>query len=147
STIKRMLGKVSDQHEPSLVTLDTLSQFLGYRHWQDFVNRSSECDGEVSQFLNKDVVMCSDLNEGDMVEITWSPARLCRMRCVGLGRFEVTMSINSKLAEGDTISCQMLAVGQPFTATNVRRGTRLEKVYVAATDGGISSIKLLPRPI
>ncbi len=41
TTLKRVWGKVSYKHAPSINTLNTLSQFAGYTNWRDFKISSS----------------------------------------------------------------------------------------------------------
>lgn len=42
STLKRIFGKVNYKSEPSLTTLNALSQFLNYDDWRDFLNKNPE---------------------------------------------------------------------------------------------------------
>ncbi|MFN8349396.1 MAG: hypothetical protein U0X91_30625 [Spirosomataceae bacterium] len=41
STLKRIFGKVNYKSEPSLTTLNALSQFIGYADWRDFKGKNS----------------------------------------------------------------------------------------------------------
>ena len=42
STLKRIFGKVNYKSEPSLTTLNALSQFLSYDDWRDFLTKNPE---------------------------------------------------------------------------------------------------------
>ncbi|WP_460935739.1 hypothetical protein [Spirosoma humi] len=42
STLKRVLGKVDYKSAPSVTTLNTLAQFLGYTDWRDFQLKTAE---------------------------------------------------------------------------------------------------------
>ncbi|MDM1296715.1 hypothetical protein HX021_20725 [Sphingobacterium sp. N143] len=42
STLKRIWGKVKYQSKPNITTLDTLSRFIGYQNWRDFVKSCRE---------------------------------------------------------------------------------------------------------
>jgi hypothetical protein len=42
STLKRIFGKVNYKSEPSLTTLNALSQFLNYDDWRDFLTQNPE---------------------------------------------------------------------------------------------------------
>jgi hypothetical protein len=42
STLKRIFGKVSYKSEPSMTTLNALSQFLDYEDWRDFLIKNPE---------------------------------------------------------------------------------------------------------
>ena len=141
STLRRLLGMMESHHDPSIATLDILSRFAGFRGWHDFIAHAGDAEAQ-SQFLNGQVLRCDQLDEGTIVEVEWPPARLCRLRCQGFGRFEVLLSLNSKLAEGDTLMVQVLSVGQPMVATDIGRGPRREKVYVAGRDTGITSLRV-----
>jgi len=144
STLRRLLGMVDSDHEPSIGTLDILSRYVGYRGWRDFIAHDEGSDAQ-SQFVNEKLIRCDQLNAGDIVELEWAPARMCRLLCLGYGRFKALLSINSKLAEGDTLCCKVVCVGQPFVATDVLRGDRLEKVYVAGSKLGVSALRLLKK--
>lgn len=141
STLRRLFGKVESAHEPSISTLDILCRFVGYRGWYDFL--AHEDIGSQSQFLNEQVLRCDQLEEGAIVELEWAPARLCRLKSLGYGRFEVRLSINSKLAEGDTLCAKIMCVGQPFIATDIMRKGRHESVYVAGREDGVSALRVL----
>lgn len=141
STLRRLFGMVETAHEPSISTLDILSRFVGYRTWQHFVARDGDSESQ-SQFLNEDVVRCDQLEVGAIVELEWAPSRRCRLKSLGYGRFEVVLSINSKLAEGDTLCCKVVCVGQPFVATDIMRGDRHERMYVAGREDGVSALRV-----
>ncbi len=141
STLRRLFGMVESAHEPSISTLDILSRFVGFRGWHDFVEHK-EKNRSQSQFLNEQVLRCDQLEDGAIVELEWPPARLCRLKSLGYGRFEVLLSINSKLAEGDMLCAKMICVGQPFIATDIVRKGRHERVYVAGRDDGISALRV-----
>ena len=142
STLRRTLGLVKSEHAPSVSTLDILSRYVGFRSWNDFLAHNGEIKAQ-SQFLNDKVIRCDQLAAGSIVELEWAPARFCRLKSLGFGRFEVVLSINAKLAEGDTLCCKIACLGQPFVATDVSRGSRLEKVYVAGQESGITSLKVI----
>lgn len=142
STLRRLFGMVESNHESSISTLDILSRFVGYRGWRDYVAHDGD-DSSQSKFLNEQVLRCDVLVAGDVVEVEWPPARLCRLKSLGGCRFEVLLSINSKLAEGDTLCVQVMCVGQPMVATNVVRGNRRESVYIAGRIDGISVLRVM----
>ena len=139
STLRRLFGMVESAHEPSISTLDILSRFVGYRSWHHFMERDGDSE---SQFLNEEVLRCDQLEAGAEVELEWAPARRCRLKSLGYGRFEVVLSINSKLAEGDTLCCKVVCRGQPFVATDIMRGDRHERMYVAGREDGVSALRV-----
>lgn len=56
STLKRFFGKVKYGSSPSVTTLNTLSQFLGFEDWRDFVSKQEpnhEVKAEVKEKANK----------------------------------------------------------------------------------------------
>lgn len=140
STLRRVLGMVESTHEPSISTLDILSRYVGYRGWRDFLAHDDV--NSQSQFVNEKLIRCDQLECGDEIELEWAPARKCRLKSLGYGRFEVLLSINSKLAEGDTLCCKVVCEGQPFVATDVMRKGSHEKVYVAGRESGISVLRV-----
>ena len=143
STLRRLLGMMESHHVPSIFTLDILSRFVGFRGWHDFLAHAGDVEAQ-SQFLNGEVLRCDQLAAGTVVEVEWPPSRMCRLKSHGFGRFEVLLSINSKLAEGDTLRVQVMCVGQPMVATDIVRGSRHETVYVAGRVSGITALRILP---
>ena len=65
STIKRMVGYVNDNHEPSNATLSVLSRYLGYRDWHAFTLRNED---PASGSLNQDIIQSDQLKTGEEVE-------------------------------------------------------------------------------
>lgn len=142
STLKRIWGYVNYPHKPSNEILSILSAYAGYRDWHHFCN--SESTTHSSDFLGKDIVKSTDLQEGVRLSIQWKPDRMCILEYQGRSEFKVIESQNSKLIEGDVFSCGVIAKGEPMICHDVRRGGELlAEGYVAGKTDGITSLRPL----
>lgn len=139
TTLKRMWGYVRDvgsHYKPSYYTMCALSKMLGFRDYEDFV--LSYNDGEVqSRTYRGETMMTSDLNAGDVVELTWSPARTLRLRYEGQGRFLVISAVNSKIHESDVVECASFTQNSPLYINRVIRAGESPMSYVAGSRSGI----------
>lgn len=144
STLKRLWQYVGDKHEPRESTLAILSQFLGYKDWNDF--HSKHTDSSDSGFLSgidieKDIECEADL------ELSWFPNRLCVIRKIDKQQVRVVKAENCKLQVGDVFCVTRLEEGCPMIATHfTRNGERLPD-YVAARKKGLASVLVLDNMI
>ena len=147
TTLKRMWGYVRDvgsAYKPSRYTMCALSRMLGFRDYEDFV--ASYNRGEVqSRTYRGETVMTSDLNPGDVMEISWSPARTVLLRYEGEGRFLVIKAVNAKIHEGDVVECVSFTQNSPLYINRVIRPSEPTMSYVAGSRSGIR-FRLLQQP-
>ena len=142
STLKRIWGYVEYPHKPSNEILSILSAYVGCRDWHDFINSDSVTDS--SDFIGIDVIKSSELIRGSQIQIRWKPDRFCVMEYQGKSEFRVIESQHSKLIEGDTFSCSVIAKGEPVICHEIsREGVLLADGYVAGKTDGIISLKLV----
>lgn len=138
STVKRIWGYVPGYATVRLSTLNILSQFVGFRDWQDFCQSLIDPDG--SSFPDGDVVAMSALQVGDCVEVTWSPGRRIVAQYLGQGRLRVVENLRSRLVVGSTFSCNGIVNGEQLTLTQVELpGADCALTYMCGKHGGVTA--------
>lgn len=140
STIKRILGYVSDRHRPSHTTLSVLARFVGCRDWAHFKQCLAENSTVTRLQPSGKLVQSSTLTPGDEVELHWEPCRQCRLKYEGYLLYRVTESANNNLAPGDTFKTQAIVEGQPIIATEVTLGSRNLMAIVLGEEQGIADV-------
>ncbi len=140
STIKRILGYVSDRHRPSHTTLSVLARFVGCRDWAHFKQCLAENSTVTRLQPSGKLVQSSTLTPGDEVELYWEPCHHCRLKYEGNLLYRVTESANSNLAPGDTFKTQAIVEGQPIIATEVTLGSRNLMAIVLGEEQGIADV-------
>ena len=144
SSLKRLWGYVKYDHNPRRHLLNSLSQYLGYNDWIDFMN--SDKISDTSGFLNENVIESDKLKPGVILEVGWAPNRVCELSYLGGGMYEVVKAENSKIIEGDKFICHIFALGEPMMcATLIRNGRLLAEGYVAAGRRGLNALKIKKR--
>lgn len=141
STLKRIWGYVKYEHHPRNEILSIIAKYVGYKDWKDFVESTDLND--TSDFLNKDVVESKSLSKGAIVHIAWAPNRECELEYIGNSCFKILSARNSKIREGDTFICHLIAKGEPLMCSEVvRDGKEIAECYVAAKIRGLHSVKV-----
>lgn len=143
STFKRLWGYVDGPDTTRESTLRILSNFLGYGTFAEFCESLTEGDAFQSGWIDAPTVAVSDLKEGDVVEVSWMPNRLCRFRFEGGLRFLVVQAEHSKLQVGDRFDCAMFIQGVPMYLNNFCRGMQAPVAFVAGLKGGLTSVKVI----
>lgn len=119
TTLKRLWGYIDGADTARRTTLCLLSQFLGYKDWEDYLSHLSfRTDIESRTFLG-DGVHTSDLSVGNQVEVTWLPNRRCVFRYDGNNCFTVIEAANAKLHVGDTFTANYFFKNQPMYLDNL----------------------------
>ena len=119
-------------------TLDILARYLGYAdyvmfcRWLPANTDEPQSDEVVSRHLQT-----SDLQEGQQVELTWSPDRRCVIELRSDGQYEVLEAENTKLSVGDTFRCDIFIEGEPLYLSQLVHEGRLPMVFVAGKKSGI----------
>ena len=98
STLKRIWGYVDGPVSARRSTLDVLSQFLGFKNLDAFLEHISQDNG--SDRVTKQHIKTDELQVGDSVFVSWKPNRRCMFRYLGDYRFIVEQAENSKLKVG-----------------------------------------------
>lgn len=143
STIKRLYGYVANTHAFTHRTLSVLARFVGSQDWTDFCRQVELRQQSDSGFMAEKQVQSSQLLRGNVVEAAWQPDRLCRFRYLGNNTYQVELSHNAKLNEGDTFHALLFAEGQPLYASDLRSADGTPHTYVAGKQHGLTSVKVL----
>lgn len=102
-----------------------------------------ESDADISAFSKVDGLDVTQLENGTQVQITYDPNRRVVMTYLGDFQFVVNESQGSKLRKGDLLKLTHLDVGFELIAQEViRAGNDLGR-YVAAKEGGLTSIEVV----
>ena len=143
STLKRICGYVNYNSSPTKSVLSILARFVGYPHWDAFCQGDENSSYVESMELTNSTVYAKELKQGDQIEIEWYPNRYCKLECLGLCRFQVVESLNSKLKPGNTLKTDLFAKGLPLYVTDLKQGDMGGKSYVAGMSHGLSSINVI----
>ena len=141
NTLKRLLGMVTDVKQARQFTLDTIAHYVGHESWEAMVQFARERGN--SAFEDVESVDVSSLKEGDVIELTYAPDRMVRMRHCKGEECVVTVSVNSKLCKGDVVDVSHLVLGYTLYAKNVTRNGNSMGCFTAGKIGGISSIRII----
>lgn len=135
TTLKRLWGYIDEPVKPRKITLDILSQYVGYVDYEAFCKQDGESQ---SNMVLSGRMSAEDLTEGQRVELRWQPDRICTVKYLGEGRFIVEKSVNSKLAEGDTFDCHLFIEHEPLYLDNLVHLGKNHSAYVAGKKDGVT---------
>ena len=131
STLKRLWGYVPSTHQPSYTTLSILARYVGFHDWHSFCARFQDADD--SGFSKDGIIISADLDIGATIRAEWSGNKACSLKKIAApARFEVIDAQNIKLRPGDTLSIEVLSIGQKLIATACLRGGRPLGTYTGA---------------
>lgn len=136
TTLKRIWGYLQEGSTPRRTTLDLLAQCCGWRSYDDFA------EGDVpeieSGFVGAKILNVErDLKYGEIVRLMWHPARVCVIKYLGNGNWEVIRSEGTRLLPGDTFRCRMIVAGEPLYLENLIHAGGKPGVYVCGRNHGI----------
>lgn len=140
NTVKRLVGNLPYESFPRAVTLNIISNYLGFSSWQLLQEYLS---GKISDFdINDGFIDLTNQPTGKIIKIRWQPDRDLSIKHIGHGEYVVTESLNSKLQPEDVLHLSQIAVGFPFMVRMVeRKGENLGN-YIAAKKTGIDDIEI-----
>jgi hypothetical protein len=144
STLKRLWQYVPVASSRSMTTLNTLSRFLGYRDWPDYIENLMRSNRIESSFLSSNTLLASKLEPGDVVDCEWNPGRHVSMQYLGDNRFKVLTAEMSKLKEGFTLTAMIFSKGNPLFATEVMDGDTNLGNYIAGKESGLTTLRYIP---
>ena len=142
STLKRLWGYVTLNPTPRLATLDVLSRFIGYKDFKEFCNGLKDSQAFTSTFFSSKCQTVAELAEGAKVTLGWAPNRLVVLNYLGSFQFEVVVSENSQLQEGDKFELSEIIVGYPLYISRILRDGKYTSSYVAGQINGINMLKV-----
>lgn len=143
STIKRLWGYVDGNGLPRLSTLNTLSQFVGYADWNEYLVALEQRGGNESAIFQGEGISTAVLQTNDKIEVCWQPNRRCIFRYLGDNQFVVEESINAKLHRGDLFNAATFIVGHPMYIDNLLCSDGSRSSYVAGKRHGLTSVNLI----
>ena len=143
STIKRLWGYVDGNGLPRLSTLNTLSQFVGYADWNEYLVALEQRGGNESAIFQGEGISTAMLQTNDKIEVCWQPNRRCIFRYLGDNQFIVEESINAKLHRGDLFNAATFIVGHPMYIDNLLCSDGSRSSYVAGKRHGLTSVNLI----
>lgn len=143
STLKRLWGYVNDVHTPRMQTLDLLSRYLGYDHFNGFCLWLKSSTVYNSSFFSTKQISVKELPLGSEIEIGWSPNRYLRLLYQGEAQFEVVEAKQSKLREGDCFEAACFLMGQPLSLSYVLRDGIRTSPFIAGRNGGLTLLNCL----
>ena len=143
STIKRLWGYVDGNGLPRLSTLNTLSQFVGYADWNEYLVALEQRGGNESAIFQGEGISTAVLQTNDKIEVCWQPNRRCMFRYLGDNQFVVEESINAKLHRGDLFNAATFIVGHPMYIDNLLCSDGSRSSYVAGKRHGLTSVNLI----
>lgn len=140
NTVKRLVGILPYESFPRAVTLNIISNYLGFSSWQLLQEYLS---GKISDFdISEGFIDLTNQSPGKIIKIRWQPDRCLSIKHIGHGKYVVIQSINSKLHTEDLLYVSQIAVGFPFMVKMVeRKGVNLGN-YIAAKKTGIDAIEI-----
>ena len=141
NTLKRLLGMVTDVKQARQFTLDTIARYVGHDSWEAMAQFAKEKGN--SDFEDVESVVVASLCEGDIIELTYPPDRMVRMRHSCGNECLVIESVNGKLREGDVVDVAHLVLGYPLYAKSVTRDEKQLGAFTAGKIGGLSSLKII----
>lgn len=140
-TLKRFWGYIV-RGKCSRTTLDILSRFAEYKDWLDYIQRkneekmSEEASEEVTSALTTD-----QLQEGDLIKLTWNPDREVLVRYSGNETITILDSKNSKLRAGEVYHCDTIVNSLPLVLKGIRNSEGKEyptnKIYICGKIHGV----------
>ena len=131
STLKRLYGYVSDSHKPRMLTLDSLSAYIGHKDYSSFLLWLKNGTHYNSSFFDAGQLVSSDLEQGDIVEIGWAPNRLLRLEYLGESTYHVLEAQNSKVEADDRFITGCFIKGQPLFLPFIERNGERTPPFVA----------------
>ncbi len=144
STLKRIWGYSKTESKPRRTTLTVLANVLGYRDWENYVEKKKmECRTE-SGFIPNTIVNISELVAGDIISFRWNPDREIIIRYLEGGDFEVIKQNNSSLRSGDIFRIIYVREGYPIYCKDVMRDSKNLGDYIAGEETGIYNLEYKP---
>lgn len=139
TTLKRVWGYISDKGEeylPAHYTLSALTKLLGFRDYETFISAPDPMKVESNLFFAESIDM-STLSADDVLLVSWTPDRQCRLKYLGNNWFEVIEARNSKIRVGDQVLCTSLTQSAPLYFDVVKRDGSLPMSYIAGARNGV----------
>lgn len=144
NTLRRLYGKISGYDTVFVRTLDVLSVYLGYRHWDAFVTSLSKADSKESDIVSgTHSIRVDELSPGDRLRLAWLPDRECIVEYIGGRVFRAVATQNSTLQVGDTFECTVMLRNYPLFVDNLVHGGEVCQRYSMGLINGLTVLEKL----
>ena len=138
STLMRLWNYVEGNVKPRKSTLDILAQFLGYRDFADYSHVTlPEDSSDSNAIMSQGISVSEQLTQGDRLELTWRPDRVCVIEYMGGSLFRIITAEKTHLHVGDTFSCESIIEGEPLYLDNLHHDEMPPMRYVCGKRAGI----------
>lgn len=141
TTLKRVWGYIDGVKQIRYSTLVILSKFAGFKSWDNYIYTLNTELNRQSDIVSQDKIDTSELNPGDVVEVSWNPDRICQFTYKGDYLFEITMTENNHLKVGDTASVMIFVLGEPLLLSNLTHQGRSGLTYLCGGRDGITALQ------
>lgn len=140
TTLKRIWGYLSEPVTPRLSTLDVLARYLGWKDWTEF--QQNENPGIESGMVGSEHIdVLRQLKWGEVIRLVWQPSRVCDVKYVGAGKFQVIRAEGTKLSVGDTFTCHLIVDSEPLYLDNLVHNGIPSATYVCGRHHGIRFLR------
>ena len=121
TTMKRLLGYISDSRKTNEYTLNTVSMYLGYKSWNDLCS-SMRVDSDWD--FPDEKVYVDNLQLGEKLTVSYWDREVSFVVVSHNDKkaLQVIKSVNSSLKMDDVLMIEHLEVGQKLEAREVYRG-------------------------
>ncbi len=141
TTLKRIWGYLSEPVTPRQATLDTLARYVGWNNWTEFQqNDNPGIDSGMVSSEHIDVLR--QLKWGEVVRLMWQPSRVCDVKYIGAGKFQIMKAQGTKLSAGDTFTCHIIVDSEPLYLDNLLHNGIPSATYVCGRHHGIHFLRL-----
>ncbi len=135
--MKRLWGYLDEGVSTRQSTLLTLSQFLGYKDWEDFQQKAGQPQERQSSPIMSRRLSVSSLHPTQKLKLLWQPGRICIVEYHGDLNFRVLESVNTRLQPGDTFQCSIIVEGEPLYIDNLCQKGNAPIAYVCGKRSGV----------
>lgn len=124
TTLKRLMGNITDTRKANPYTLDTIARYLGFPSWNAY---SDQASNESLWNYPDDSVYILSLHEGQSIDLQYLNRKLQLVVVIHEGQkaLKVVSSKNSSLHPSDILLVHHIRKGEVLEAEQVIRGTKM----------------------
>jgi len=124
TTLKRLMGNITDTRKANPYTLDTIAQYLGFPSWNSYGKQA--CNDSLWNYAD-DTIYILSLKVGQTIELQYLNRKL-KLTVVtheGQNALRVVSAKNSSLRQGDILVVHHIRKGEVLEAEQVIRGAMM----------------------